>query len=493
MAYKGLDRKSIEEYVRIAGETADTITKELTKESVFDPIMIKALDTVESMIKKKKCVVYGGTALNAIMPPHLQFYDPEYDLPDWDFFTNDPIMTAIEIADKVRSKTGTEVSVTTAAHEGTYKIFAEGQAIADITYVSKNVLNILREHSIIKNGIHYSGPDYLRMSAYLELSRPLGQPDRWEKVMRRLSLLNKVYPIKIPVKKDKNVDKVKEIKTRLMGLLMDVQDTKTLRKNGEGDIFAFIGPEIFSVVRRIIQKSSSGKSPIPMRVGSVSGGIMLMSPSPEKTCELVMKCLKETGSGSGGGSGSGSKNRDDYNIIKKDGSGEFLGERYVIYHGKGKRDGHEVCTIVGVHNACQSIYTIRVKHQRTTRSIRIGSVESMLYIYNSLLFSKKGYKDTFGEHEILRAVDSLIKLHIRVFSVQNKSIIPLPIECIGEQETIKKMREDKKKDIKKLMAERGKTSIEYIRRNIRYDGGDKNMRRIIERAIEREKEHKNRS
>lgn len=479
--YKGLNHESIEKYVRIAGETADTITKELTKESVFDPIMIKALDIVESMIKKKKCVVYGGTALNAILPKHLQFYDPEYDLPDWDFFTNDPIMIAIEIADNVKSKTGSDVNVSTAAHEGTYKIFTEGQAIADITYIPKDVLKILRDHSIIKDGIHYSGPDYLRMGSYLELSRPLGQPDRWEKVMRRLSLLNKAYPITIPTKKSTKEDIVRGIKTKLLGLLMDVQDTTTLRKNGNGSVFAFIGPEIFSVVRRVLQKSSSGKSPPSLRAGSVSGGIMLVSPSPEKTSELVVKCLRENGSGS--------KNDDTYNVIKKEGSGEFLGERYVIYQGKGKKIGHELCTIVGVNNACQSIYTIRVKHQGKVRSIRIGSVESLLYIYNSLLFSKKKDVGTFGEHEILRAVDSLIKLHIRVLSLQKKPVLPFPIECIGEQETIKKMREDKKKDIKKLVAERGKASIEYIRRNIRYDGGDKNMRRIIERAFEREKEH----
>lgn len=487
--YKGLDRDSIEEYVRIAGETADTITKELTKESVFDPIMIKALDTVESMIKKKKCVVYGGTALNAIMPKHLQFYDPEYDLPDWDFFTNDPIMIAVEIADKVKSKTGSEVNVVTAAHEGTYKIYTEGQAIADITYVPKDVLKILRDHSVIKDGIYYSGPDYLRMSSYLELSRPLGQPDRWEKVMRRLSLLNNAYPIKVPSKKPKNEDMVMGIKTKLLGLLMDIQDTKTLRKDDKGSVFAFVGPEIFSVVRRVLQKTSSGKSPPSLRTGSVPGGIMLMSPSPEKTSELVLRVIHESGSGSGSDDGES----EEYHVVKKDGSGEFLGDRYVIYHGKGKKIGHEICTIIGVNNACQSIYTIRVKHQGSVRSIRIGSVESLLYVYNALLFSKKKDIGTFGEHEILRAVDSLIKLHIRVLSTQKKPVLPFPIECIGEQETIKKMRENKKKDIKRLVAERGKASIEYIRRNIRYDGGDKNMRRIIERAFEREKEHQNMS
>jgi len=33
---------------------------------------------------------------------------------------------------------------------------------------------------------------------YLELSRPLGDVSRWEKVLKRLTLLNRNYPLKIP-------------------------------------------------------------------------------------------------------------------------------------------------------------------------------------------------------------------------------------------------------------------------------------------------------
>jgi hypothetical protein len=48
----------------------------------------------------------------------------------------------------------------------------------------------------MRAGIRYAPPDYLRMSMYLELSRPAGDVSRWEKVMKRLVLLNKFYPIK---------------------------------------------------------------------------------------------------------------------------------------------------------------------------------------------------------------------------------------------------------------------------------------------------------
>ena len=44
--------------------------------------------------------------------------------------------------------------------------------------------------------IFYCPPNYLRMAMYLELSRPDGDVSRWEKVLKRLTLLNKHYPMK---------------------------------------------------------------------------------------------------------------------------------------------------------------------------------------------------------------------------------------------------------------------------------------------------------
>ena len=46
------------------------------------------------------------------------------------------------------------------------------------------------------NGIYYCAINYLRMSMYLELSRPDGDVSRWEKVLKRLSLFNKHYPLR---------------------------------------------------------------------------------------------------------------------------------------------------------------------------------------------------------------------------------------------------------------------------------------------------------
>lgn len=462
--YKGLDDESISEYVRIASETADTIIKDLTRESVFDPNMIQALTIVEREIKKRKLVVYGGTALNSILPESLQFYDTEYDLPDWDFFSDNPIIVAVNIADYVKDATGLETAVVTAAHEGTYKVFADGQAIADITYVSKKVLKIMREHAILKNGIYYSGPDYLRMSAYLEMSRPLGQPDRWEKVIKRISLLNRAYPIIVPSKddqKDTVDDMVYSEKMKLLEKLIKIQNISTKRVDTEeGDLFAFIGPEIFSLVKRILTK---GDEP-PIKPSRIPGGILLMSPTPEQTAKIISNVCES-----------------EVTVISREGAGEFLGDQYVIYSGKTQEPGYELCTIVGVIDACQSVHTIRVTFEDKMKGVRIGSIESMVYVYSALVFADDIGSMTY--YSLRKAIDDLIKLHIRVLKEQKRPLLPFEVECIGKQLTIKDMRQDKTKDIRRILRSKGKSSIEYIRRNIRYEGGDKYARKNIEKLL----------
>ena len=51
---------------------------------------------------------------------------------------------------------------------------------------------IILKRSIVDDEIHYADADFLRMNMYLELSRPKGEVERWEKVYKRLILLNSI-------------------------------------------------------------------------------------------------------------------------------------------------------------------------------------------------------------------------------------------------------------------------------------------------------------
>ena len=47
----------------------------------------KMILIVESFIRRKKLICYGGTAINNILPKQSQFYDKDIEIPDYDFFS----------------------------------------------------------------------------------------------------------------------------------------------------------------------------------------------------------------------------------------------------------------------------------------------------------------------------------------------------------------------------------------------------------------------
>ena len=59
-----------------------------------------------------------------------------------------------------------------------------------------NYIKNIKKDSILVSGILYAPPNFLRMAMYLELSRPAGDVGRWEKILKRLILLNKNYPLR---------------------------------------------------------------------------------------------------------------------------------------------------------------------------------------------------------------------------------------------------------------------------------------------------------
>ena len=56
------------------------------------------IDIVEAFLRSRKRICYGGTAINNILPPHDQFYNRAIELPDYDFFSPEPLKDAKELA-----------------------------------------------------------------------------------------------------------------------------------------------------------------------------------------------------------------------------------------------------------------------------------------------------------------------------------------------------------------------------------------------------------
>lgn len=161
----------------------------------------RAITIVEYFLRKTKRLCYGGMAINAHLPTKLKFYDFRKTIPDYDFFSTTPEKDCEQLVQLLEKGKFENVSQRFGIHDGTYKIYVNYHGVADITAMVPWLYNKLQKKSIHYDDIHYIDANFLRMSMYLELSRPRGEVERWDKVYKRLLLLNHVNPVGLHCKK----------------------------------------------------------------------------------------------------------------------------------------------------------------------------------------------------------------------------------------------------------------------------------------------------
>ena len=186
-------KHTIKERIKILIDEAEERQK---YESAHNLENLKALAVIKNFIKRKGRVCYGGTAMNAILPPEKQFYSEELDLPDYDFFTPDAESDIQDLVHDLTAAGFKEVYHKIGIHEGTKKVMVNFMPVADITILRKDLYDVYFKRAVVKEGIRYTDPDMLRAMMYLELSRPKGMVSRWEKVFERLQLINDNFPMK---------------------------------------------------------------------------------------------------------------------------------------------------------------------------------------------------------------------------------------------------------------------------------------------------------
>jgi len=155
----------------------------------------KIKSIVKKFIADSKGIVYGGTAINDLLPKKEQFYKYEYEFPDYDIFTPKALDMAKKLAQIFADQGFFDVEAKAGVHFGTFKVYVNKLAVIDITFLHEELYNSMWKQGKKINGIMYSPVNFLRQACYLELSRPRGDVDRWEKVYKRLNLLNKYYPL----------------------------------------------------------------------------------------------------------------------------------------------------------------------------------------------------------------------------------------------------------------------------------------------------------
>jgi len=388
---------------------------------IRNPEIKEIISIVETFLRSKKRICYGGTAINNILPFEYQFYDKSVELPDYDFFSPEPLKDAKDLADIYYKNGFTEVEAKAGVHAGTFKVFVNFIPVADITFLTPKLYKRLGKEAIIVSGISYSPPNYLRMLMYLELSRPQGDISRWEKVLKRLTLLNKNYPLR-----GKDCDFVEVQRIMEPTSKLSHEEKKKIynitRESFISQGLIFFGAMANRLYIRYLRQFKHKKIP---RIPDFD----VLSEDPEQSATILKESLQAQGFKK-------------VSILKRKGLGEVIAPHYEI------RVHNETVAFIYEPLACHSYNTIHIKG----KSVRIATIDTMLSFYLAFLYVKRYYYDP---NRIICMAEFLFKVQQKNRLEQKGLLKRFSINCYGKQLTIEKMREEKAEKYKELKKNRG--------------------------------------
>ncbi len=120
-------------------------------------------------IKDNRKKIYGGIALDYLFKEKdlsYTIYPNEYDYPDIDFYSPEPMTDLIKLCDILNEKNFKYVRGREALHKETYSLYVNNKLYCNITYVPKNIFNKIPFKNIDGYQIvhpHFLTIDYLRI------------------------------------------------------------------------------------------------------------------------------------------------------------------------------------------------------------------------------------------------------------------------------------------------------------------------------------------
>ena len=412
-----------EKELEILRQAVDKAQKIKGRKVAQSPEIIEIMAIIEKFLRDKKRICYGGTAINNILPLEDQFYDKNIEIPDYDFFSDNALSDAKELADLYFAAGYDEVEAKSGQHYGTYKVFVNFMPVADITNIDNTLYKNIFKSSILIDGIYYAPPNFLRMAMYLELSRPAGDVGRWEKVLKRLVLLNKNYPLRGRNCKEQQFQRKFEGKNNFNEKKIYSILRQTLIDQG----VVFFGGFATSTYSHYMPKKIRVKL-------EHSPDFDVLSEDPKATATIIQERLKY-------------EKIKDVKIIRHDGVGEIIAPHYEI------KIGHETVGFIFQPLACHSYNVIRIKNN----SVKIATIDTMLSFYLAFLYASRSY---FDIDRILCMAQYLFKVQAQNRLEQKGVLKRFSINCFGKQETQESMRAEKAEKYKELQGKRNTKEYE---------------------------------
>ena len=439
-----------EKELEILRQAVDKAQAKQGKRTAQSDEVLKIIKIVETFLIRKKLVCYGGTAINNILPTDDQFYDKSIEIPDYDFFSPNAMKDAKELADIYYKEGYDEVEAKAGQHYGTYKVFVNFIPVADITSLDEKLYKTIHKLSIHVGGIYYAPANFLRMAMYLELSRPDGDVGRWEKVLKRLTLLNKNYPLKGHDCDDEQVQRGIDDENTDESLIY-----KAVKQSFIDQGVIFFGGFANSLYSRYMSKKARKQmSNIP--------DFDVLAEDPETAITIVKERLADEG-------------LKKIKIIKKPGIGEIIAPHYEL------RVGRDTIAFIYQPLACHSYNTIKIGRS----IIRVATIDTMLSFYLAFLYANRPYYST---NRVLCMAQHLFKVQSKNRLQQKGLLRRFSISCYGKQDTQEHMRAEKTIKYNELKNKRGtKEFDEWFLRYVPQEKNKKNNKTKRKKTKKRKK------
>ena len=448
-----------EKELKILRNAIDNATYIIGKKLVQSDTIKNIISILETFLRTHKILCYGGTAVNNILPEQYRFYNKNIEIPDYDFFSPYAMEYARDLANIYYKAGYEEVEAKSGVHSGTYKVFVNFVPIADITLLDKKLFQNVSKKAIKINGINYCPPNFLRMAMYLELSRPMGDVSRWEKVLKRISLLNKNYPLKGILCDKQDFQRKYEGKEEDQAAIYEITRTSFINQG-----LVFFGGYASTLYSKYMPyKERKQISNIP--------DFDVLSENPQESATILKEQLIYEGY----------KN---VKIFIKQAIGEYVDIHYEVIV------NNDVIAFIYKPTACHSYNIININGQK----IKVASIDTILSFYLIFIYANRPYYD---ENRLLCIAEYLFKVQLKNRLQQKGLLRRFSVLCYGKQKTLEDMREEKAKLYAKIKTNEVSRNSKLYNMNFfryipkeDYDIKNKSKKNIKKRA-KRTKKRKN--
>lgn len=379
--------------------------KELINATKSFPDKQKAYNVIQEFVKHRDVILYGGIALNALLPTKLKFYGHK-DFPDFDCLSNNAKQTAKSLANVLVKQGFQYTEVRNAIHTNTFKVFVNFEAVADFTQVSKTFYAGVAKLATKAEGYTIAPPFLLKHYVLKELARPDGSAYRWQKVYKR-SLLLDVYI-------DKFLHQSKAITSK--HVTYDEDELMVLNH-----VMGFLKEHKYPLVGNLgmaflLDPESAVKYEC-CKTDAFFSTFEILSIDPEQTLEKLKKILPTDVT---------------INVSKRFYYQEIIPKRIRVYIKTKTGKELKLITIIHTDNNCFSYVDM------DTYGVRVGSPYTILHLLYSYWIVYFVYESKRIQDQVLNMI-IMLETYIKKLPIKQRFLL----SCYGQEKTLMDVKKER--------------------------------------------------